>query len=188
MDKPLRADARRNRAKVLEAAEEVFGEHGVGASTEAVAERAGVGIGTVFRHFPTKEALLEAVYMLRLRRLADEADALSGAEDPGAAFFGLFARMVEQSATKSAYAEALAEAGVDLAPSTSQTGHELLRALGGLLSSAQTAGAVRPDIGVPELIALLIGAGRAAEHTRNDPAVRDRTLAILLDGLRPVGQ
>ena len=180
----MRADARRNRAKVLEAAEEVFGTCGTSASTEDVAKRAGVGIGTVFRHFPTKEALLEELYMARLRRLTEEADALADSVDPAAAFFGLFTRMVGESATKNAYVQALAEAGVDIRADASQTGHELLRALGGLLARAQAAGAVRPDVGVPELIALLIGASQAAEHAGSDPVVRERTLAVVLDGLR----
>ena len=69
MSRTLRADARRNRARLLEVADRVFTERGVGAPTEEVARAAGVGIGTVFRHFPTKEALLEAVYVARLRRL-----------------------------------------------------------------------------------------------------------------------
>jgi AcrR family transcriptional regulator len=176
----MRADARRNREKILVAAEEVFGMQGTAASTDDVARTAGVGIGTVFRHFPTKEALLEEIYVVRLRRLIDEADELAGAPDPGSAFFGFFTRLVEQSATKNAYAQALAEAGIDV----KETGRELLRSLGGLLARAQQAGAVRPDVGVPELIALLIGASRAAEHASADPLVRDRTIMILLDGLR----
>jgi AcrR family transcriptional regulator len=79
--KPLRADARRNQARVLETAEAVFAAKGTAASTEEIARQAGVGIGTVFRHFPTKEALLEAVFVGRLRRLADEVDALAAAKD-----------------------------------------------------------------------------------------------------------
>lgn len=75
-ERPLRADARRNRARLLDVAEAVFAEHGVTVSTEEIARTAGVGIGTVFRHFPSKEALLEAVYVARLRRLADDAAAL----------------------------------------------------------------------------------------------------------------
>ncbi len=176
----MRADARRNREKILDAAEEVFGVQGTSASTEDVARTAGVGIGTVFRHFPTKEALLEEIYVARLRRLIDEADRLADAPDPGAAFFGFFTRLVEGSATKNAYAQALAEAGIDV----KETGRELLRSLGGLLARAQRAGAVRPDVGAPELVALLIGANRAAEHTGGDVAVRDRTIAIMIDGLR----
>src|SRR5215211_8227405 len=78
--KPLRADAQRNRARILRAAEEVFAEKGAGASTEEVAARAGVAIGTIFRHFPTKDALLAAIMKRLLARLVEEAGRLSGAD------------------------------------------------------------------------------------------------------------
>jgi AcrR family transcriptional regulator len=182
--RPLRADALRNRARVLEAAEAVFAAHGTAASTEEVARRAGVGIGTVFRHFPTKEALLEAVFVTQLGRLATEADALMGAGDPGEAFFAFFTRVVGHAATKNAFTAALAEAGVDVRATTAETGRELRRALGALLDRAQDAGAVRPDIGLPEVLALLVGASRAAEHVGTDYEVRERTLAVVFDGLR----
>ncbi|GAA0351601.1 TetR/AcrR family transcriptional regulator [Actinoallomurus spadix] len=182
--RPVRADALRNRARVLEAAEAVFAEHGTTASTEQVARRAGVGVGTVFRHFPTKEALLEAVFVARLDRLATEADALMSAEDPGAAFFGFFARVVDHAATKNALSAALAEAGVDVRASTAGTGRELRRALGALLGRAQEAGAVRSDVGLPEILTLLVGASQAAEHVGGDAGVRARALAVVFDGLR----
>ncbi|MCO6010655.1 TetR/AcrR family transcriptional regulator [Actinoallomurus purpureus] len=179
-----RADALRNRARVLEAAEAVFAEQGTTASTEQVARRAGVGVGTVFRHFPTKEVLLEAVFVAQLGRLATEADALMSAEDPGAAFFAFFARVVDHAATKNAFAAALAEAGVDVRATTAETGQELRRALGSLLDRAQEAGAVRRDIGLPEILTLLVGASQAAEHVGGDADVRARALAVIFDGLR----
>ncbi|MCO5998337.1 TetR/AcrR family transcriptional regulator [Actinoallomurus rhizosphaericola] len=182
--RPVRADALRNRARVLEAAEAVFAEHGTTASTEQVARRAGLGVGTVFRHFPTKEALLEAVFVARLDRLATEADGLMSAEDPGEAFFGFFARVVGHAATKNALSAALAEAGVDVRESTAETGRELRRALGALLGRAQEAGAVRPDVGLPEILTLLVGASQAAEHVGGDAEVWTRALAVVFDGLR----
>ena len=184
-DRPLRADARRNRARILEVAEAVFAAKGTAASTEEVAREAGVGIGTVFRHFPTKEALLEAILVGRLRRLTEEAEALSAAEDPGAAFFAFFTRVVEQSATKNAFADALAEAGVDVKHTASQVGQELLRAIDTLLTRAQRAGAVREDVRVTELMALLVGTSRAMEHAGWDADVQARTLRVVFDGLRP---
>ena len=183
-DRPLRADARRNRALLLEAAEAVFAARGVSAPTEEVARAAGVGVGTLFRHFPAKEALLEAVYRARLSRTSDELRDLGTAEDPGAALFGFLADAVAHSATKVAVADALAEAGIDVTASA-QEGHDLAGGLGRLLVRAQEAGAVRPDVGLPELIALLIGASRAAEHAGTDP-VRTRIIGVILDGLRPV--
>ncbi len=182
--RPLRADALRNRVRVLEAAEAVFDVRGTAASTEEVARAAGVGVGTVFRHFPTKEALLEAVYVTRLRKLAVEADALAAAQDPGEAFFTFFARVVGHAATKNAFSAALLEAGVDVRETTAETGRDLKRALADLLGRAQEAGAVRTDVGPAEVMTLLVGASQAAGHTGADARVRDRALAVVLDGLR----
>src|SRR5205814_7441463 len=114
----LRADARRNRCRILEAAESVFAGKGMGASTDEVASAAGVGIGTVFRHFPTKAALLEALLVSKLRRLVDEAEALCSSEDPRGALFAFFTRMLEQSSSKKAFADALAAAGIDVRGAT----------------------------------------------------------------------
>jgi len=183
-DRPLRADARRNRALLLEAAEAVFAARGVSASTEEVARTAGVGVGTLFRHFPTKEALLEAVFRERLQRMAEGLRDLGTADDLGTAFFDFLSDAVAHSATKVALADALAEAGIDAVVSAREK-HDLGGALGQALVRAQEAGAVRPDVGLPELIALLIGASRAAEHAGTDP-VRTRIIGVILDGLRPV--
>src|ERR1700733_14696865 len=109
----LRADARTNRIKVLDAAEEVFGQGGESASTEEVARRAGVGIATVFRHFPTKAALLQAVLARRFERLRAQAEARLDAPDPGAAFFDFFRHLVADAATKIAIGDALLDAGGD---------------------------------------------------------------------------
>src|SRR4051812_6945466 len=98
----MRADARRNRARILETAEAVFAAKGVIASTEEIAREAGLGIGTVFRHFPTKEDLVEAVLLARLGSLARKAAALSE-EQASPAFFTFFEYVVEQAAAKNAY-------------------------------------------------------------------------------------
>lgn len=173
----MRADARRNRERVLEAAGVVFASKGPAASTEEVAAQAGVAIGTVFRHFPTKEALIEAVFVERLRRLAAEADAMANEDDPGAAFFKFFAYAVEQSATKYAFTEGGQATAVQSA--ISLAGKDLHEAMGRLLTRAQHAGAVRDDVRIPEVVALLIGAARAVEHGGT------QVLPLVLDGLRP---
>lgn len=185
--KPLRADARRNRARVLEAAESVFAAKGTGAPTEEVARAAGVGIGTVFRHFPTKEALLEAVLVARLQRFADEAEAVAAADsaDPGGAFFAFLTSWIEMSSAKNAYFEALTAAGVTLPVAKSGIGARLVEALAVLLSRAQDAGAVRKDLVAGELITVIIGVARAAEYAGPDARLRDRVVEILFDGLRP---
>jgi len=165
----------------------VLAEKGTGAPTEEVARVAGVGIGTVFRHFPTKEALLEAVLFARLSRFVDEAETAVAAEsaDPGGAFFTFLGSWVEMSSAKNAYFEALTAAGVTVPVAKSDIGARLLSALGVLLSRAQAAGAVRTDLVVGELIPVIIGVARAAEYAGPDATLRDRAVAILFDGLRP---
>ena len=184
----LRADARRNRARLLEAAEQVFADRGIGASTEEVARQAGVGIGTVFRHFPTKAALLEAVFVGRLTRLGERAAALSESEEPGPAFFTFVALVVDQALSKNDFGDELAAAGVNVQAVASGVSGEFARAMTVLLGNAQQAGAVRPDIGVGELKAVLVGASRAVEQGGDDPATRARILAVTLDGLRPAAK
>jgi AcrR family transcriptional regulator len=183
--RPLRADARRNRARLLEVAERVFADRGIEASTEEIARQAGVGVGTVFRHFPTKEALLEAVFTGRLTRLGERAAALSESEEPGPAFFTFVALVVDQASSKNAFADALAAAGVNVQAVASGVSGEFAGAMTALLSNAQQAGVVRPDIGVGELKAVLVGASRAVEQGGENPATRARILAVMLDGLRP---
>jgi AcrR family transcriptional regulator len=181
--RPLRADARRNRAALLEAAQQVFATKGVTAATEEVARAAGVGIGTLFRHFPTKEALLEAVYRARLRAIADEARGLAGADDPGAALLDFFRDTVVNSGPKLAVTDALAAAGFELKPAEVPEARALGDALRVLLVRAQQAGAVRADLGLRELIALLVGASSAVRFAEND-AIRVRTIEVIVDGLR----
>jgi AcrR family transcriptional regulator len=183
--RPMRADARRNRARLLEVAERVFADRGIEASTEEIARQAGVGVGTVFRHFPTKEALLEAVFTGRLTRLGERAAALSESEEPGPAFFTFVALVVDQASTKNAFADALAAAGVNVQAVASGVSGEFAGAMTALLSNAQQAGVVRPDIGVGELKAVLVGASRAVEQGGENPAIRARILAVMLDALRP---
>ncbi|MEU6647388.1 helix-turn-helix domain-containing protein [Saccharomonospora sp. NPDC046836] len=179
-----RADAVRNRSRVLAAADEVFVEKGTAASTEEVAKRAGVGVGTVFRHFPTKEELLEAVYEERLRQVGAEAAELAERADAGKAFHEFFTRLVENAGTKQTLSEALAAAGVDVDDAASPVRAQVRDSLGTLLDRAQQAGGVRRDVGVDEVIALLIGASQATRWTL-DISMRARTLNVILDGLRP---
>ena len=184
-DRPLRADARRNRAKVLDAADAVFAARGTGASTEEIAQAAGVGVGTVFRHFPTKEALLEAVYFARLERLSDQVRAAAESSDPGTAFRTEISRIVHASPLKNAIADALAAAGIERDRLKEGTGGRVGEALALLLRRAQDAGAVRRDVDVPTLMALLIGAAQGVESAGDDPDRRARVVTVLLDGLRP---
>lgn len=184
----LRADARRNRERVLEAADAVFSESGPTASTEEVSRRAGVAIGTVFRHFPTKEALLEAVVVGRLEQLIVEAEQLVDAADAGAAFVTFFRRWIELSATKHQFAAALAHSGADVEDIKSthpEVVQELHEAVAGLLARAQDVGSVRQDLSASDAIALMVGASRAHEHVGPDPTRRAHLLSVTIDGLRP---
>jgi AcrR family transcriptional regulator len=178
----LRADAQRNRRRILEAAETVFAAKGPAASTEEIAQTAGVGIGTVFRHFPTKEELLRAIIEKVATRLAEDTERLLIEGDPATAFYAFFTRMVEESAQKKTVVDLLAEAGVDI--TVAKPLHVLRQAVQDLLANAQRAGTVREDVGVPEAMALLVGVCQAALHTAWEPDVRARTLEIVFDGLR----
>jgi len=180
----VRADARDNRARIMTAADEVFGQS-PSASTDDVARLAGVGIATVFRHFPTKTELLEAVLTLRLERLRDRALELAASDDPGTAFFGFFTQVVSESASKLAIAEALTSAGSVAGASARAAGQGMREAFDGLLTRAQRGGAVRSDARFPEVYALLIGASRGATAVGLEPDVRDRMLALIYDGLKP---
>jgi AcrR family transcriptional regulator len=182
VEPPLRADARRNRARLLAAAEEVLTAKGPAASTDEIAKAAGVGIGTLFRHFPTKDALIEGVLAARMRRMTDEATRLAATGDGLEVFLR---HAVDQAEVKNALAGLLTSAGVDLAATVEGVRDELMTALGALLSNAQKSGAARLDLQVAELIGLLAGASRAVEFAGSDPAARERILTVILDGLRP---
>jgi len=180
-----RADARANRLRILDVAEEVFGEGGESASTEEVARLAGVGIATVFRHFPTKAALLEAVLARRFDRLREQAEALLNAADPGKAFLGFFRYLVADAPAKIGIAEALLDAGGDGGGEAAQASTELRRAFGALLQRAQQAGVIRDDVELPEVYALLVGVSRAAAREHLDEQVKARMLTIVFEGLAP---
>jgi AcrR family transcriptional regulator len=180
----LRADAQRNRDRVLEAAEAVLARDGLSASMRTIAEHAGVGLGTIYRQFPNQEALYQAIIVERMRRLIAQAQDLLSAEDPGAAFFGFFTSIVETSTRQKVLADVLAEAGVDPKAGMSHIGRDMRTATEALLTRAQRAGALREDLHTPELWALLTAACLAAEHNQWSRQLRTRTLAILFDGLR----
>ncbi|GAB2845723.1 hypothetical protein GCM10027176_56930 [Actinoallomurus bryophytorum] len=107
---------------------------------------------------------------------------------PGEAFFAFFSRVAGHAANKNAFSAALMEAGVDVREATAETGQDLKRALAALLTRAQETGAVRRDVGLPEVMTLLVGASQAAEHVGGDQNVRARALAVVFDGLRAAGR
>jgi AcrR family transcriptional regulator len=174
--RPLRADAARNREKVLRAAREAFAESGYGVPLDEIAARAGVGPGTVYRHFPAKEALFEAVVTARITDLVSDARARGDAADPGEAFFGFLTRIGGEAAVKRDLPDAISIAG--------SLREDLFAALDVLLRRAQRAGAVRAGIRTPDLIVLLKGMIASLADSA-DPGLHERVLAVLADGLRP---
>ncbi|MFC4049475.1 TetR/AcrR family transcriptional regulator [Actinomadura syzygii] len=183
--RPMRADARRNRARILAAAEEVFAERGASASTEEVASRAGVAVGTVFRHFPTKRDLLAAIMKLLRRRLVDRAEALIADGDPATAFFDYFTYLVESSAEIGTVVGALAEEGTAVEPG--EQIKALTQAFGALLAAAQEVGTARPDARLDEVMALVTATAHGALAAGWSADLRRRTLTLVLDALRPRG-
>jgi AcrR family transcriptional regulator len=181
--RPLRADAKRNREAVLQAARTAFATEGLTVALDEVARRAGVGPGTLYRHFPTKEALIEAVVHDRLRRLADEGAALAQSPDPGAAFFAFLDRLAAEAGPKRDLFDALASAGVEVGSAVTATADDLRSQITVLLTRAQLAGAVRADLGRAELTALLSGMLFAMQPRPG--ADRAVVLSVFRDGLRP---
>jgi AcrR family transcriptional regulator len=150
---------------------------------QEIARRAGVGTGTVSRHFPTKESLFEAVVLVRASGLAEQAARLARSGDPGAAFFEYFALLITEGAANLGMAEALMGAGYDLDAACLRDGIDLKGALDGLLVRAQRAGAVRADVNGDDVKALMTSC-LSRTPTQADPAARDRMIAIATQGLR----
>jgi AcrR family transcriptional regulator len=152
-----RADALRNRERVLEAARAVFGAGGPEASLEAVAKQAGVGIGTLYRHFPTREALFEAVYRREVQQLVDLAEQLKLDAAPTEALRLWMRSNVEFVAIKKGMSEALALAAHGSSELSAFTFDRLTRAVGDLLDRAVAAGEMRDDISPEDLLRALVG-------------------------------
>jgi AcrR family transcriptional regulator len=183
--RPMRADARRNYARLLEAASAAFISRGADdVSLEEIARRAGVGIGTLYRHFPTRQALLEAVYRDQVESLSARAGELLATESPQDALAEWLRAMVKFSSTKRSMITALlATLGTD-SELLSACATVIRTAAQALLARGQQAGVVRPDADAGDLIRLVHAVNIATEKAA-DPGQADRMLALILDGLRP---
>jgi AcrR family transcriptional regulator len=180
----MRADAHRNRGRIIEAATELIERDGLGVPLDEIARHAGVGPGTVHRHFASKETLFAAIVVDRVGQVAAAARALAAAGDPGDALVGALAAMLAEGERSSALKAALAGTDFDLRTAAPHAAADLRDAVGVLLSRAQQAGAIRRDVDTTDVMALLAGAFAAAQHSGGDP-VRAATLAtVLFDGLR----
>lgn len=167
-------------------AQQLFAHDGLGVSLDEIARRAGVGPGTVHRHFPSKEALYLAVAIDQLEHLVAEAEALAETDDPEAVFT-LLSRMIANGAENAVVKSALTAAEFDLRTAAPNVAADLTRHVGDLLHRAHQAGAVRRDVTAEELMALVAGAFAAIRHANAETSrTRSAHLArIILDGIRP---
>jgi AcrR family transcriptional regulator len=180
--RPLRADAARNRARVLEVAYDTFAAEGLAVPIDEIARRAGVGAGTIYRHFPTKEALFQAVIEDRMHRLVDDGRALLETAGPGEALFVYLRSLVLQwGAGDRGLVDALAGFGIDIAAAAPDAEDAFLAMLDELLRAAQQAGTARTDIGVREVKAIMVGC-QAMEAYNAELA--ERVTDVVVDGLR----
>jgi AcrR family transcriptional regulator len=178
---PMRADARRNRERLLAAAAAAFAEHGADASLEDIARRAGVGIGTLYRHFPTRLALQEGVFRAQVETVCARGRELAEDPSPGDAFAAWLRGLTGFLATKRGLSHALISTLGKDSELISSCGQELRATAEQLLERAQRAGAVREDLTAMDVMRLMHGIGVAVEHA---PGEADRMLCLMLDGMR----
>ncbi|MFE2035386.1 TetR/AcrR family transcriptional regulator [Streptomyces scopuliridis] len=185
VERPLRADAQRNRDKILAAAVRVFSEEGLDAHFERIAKEAGVGSGTLYRNFPTREALIEAAYRNEVARLCDAVPGLLAAMPPGEALRAWTRRFIDYATAKLGMADAL-RAVVASGTNPYADSHEMIQAaLSSLMEAGTAAGEIRSDIRPTDMFAALAGiALTSAKPEQREQA--ERLLDLTLDGLRPV--
>jgi len=179
--RPKRADARRNYEKVMAAAREAFAEGGEATSLEEIARRAGVGIGTLYRHFPNRQALVEALYANEVEEVSRSAEELAGLE-PWEALNRWFERLIAYLATKRALAVELTNYLDKDAPLFQACRASLFAAGEPLLKRAQDAGVARRDVEFSDVMHMVIGISKIPSA---DPQQIERILRVALDGLRP---
>ncbi|MGV9798785.1 TetR/AcrR family transcriptional regulator [Mycobacterium sp. NPDC003449] len=180
--RPLRADAVRNRARVLEVAYQAFATDGLMIAIDEIARRAGVGAGTVYRHFPTKDLLVQAVLVERMRSIVESGRAFLKTEGPEDALFVFIRSMVLDWGADRGLVETLAGSGFDFDKSVPDAEKEFRNLLRRLLHAAQRAGTARRDVSADEVKALMIGCQASQMY---DASLAESVTRIALDGLRP---
>jgi AcrR family transcriptional regulator len=181
--RPLRADARRNRERVISAAGVVFADQGRDAQMDDVARRAGVGVGTVYRHFPTKEALIEALAIDRFEKVVAVGKEALLNPDPWAAFEGAIWAGAELTASDRSFTEIVGElTGPMQLPERLE--RDMRETYGELMRRAQAAGALRADLVFDDMPMFMCGIGLGARKTHACPDAWKRHVAIVIDGLR----
>ncbi|MDF2709050.1 helix-turn-helix domain-containing protein [Nonomuraea muscovyensis] len=179
---PLRADAQRNREKILSAAVRVFAEEGLNAHLERIAKEAGVGSGTLYRNFPTREILIEAAYRNELAKLCDAAPELLATLPPVEALRAWMGRFIDYATAKFGMADALRALVESGANPYAQSHEMMLAALASLLDAAVRAGEIRSDIGATDMFAALTGIALASGKPEQREQA-ERLLDLTLDGL-----
>ncbi|MET7428473.1 helix-turn-helix domain-containing protein [Streptomyces flaveolus] len=184
--RPMRADARRNYERLLKVAAEAFAEHGENASLDDIAKRAGVGSGTLYRHFPTRQALLEAAYVDRIEALGARADELAAERPPGEALMEwlheLAVRTLQVRGMKALLSSAVTEQSS--AAALTACGTVVKSAVTRLVEAAQAEGALRRDVEPIEVLRLAHGVASAAELAGVGEGEIRRYLGLLTEGLR----
>ena len=184
-NRSLRADARRNRERILESAREVFAEFGAGAQIDDVARRAGVGVGTVYRHFPTKEALMVELVRQKFRLFAERARQALGADlEPFEALVGVMRQNAETAAADAATQLALIGAGEHIWSQAQDEQEELLAATDELIERARQAGTIRSDVRATDIGMLMCGVCASMGFSTRGFAW-ERHLELVTDMLRP---
>ncbi|MFI6761034.1 TetR family transcriptional regulator [Micromonospora sp. NPDC050417] len=183
--RPLRADAARNRARVLRVAYETFAEEGAGVPIDEIARRAGVGAGTVYRHFPTKESLLQAIVADRMHQVVERART-QAETDPGEGLYAFLFQMAEQGASDLGFSDALAGTGFDLAEALPDAEREFMGMVADILARAQRAGTVRPDVRAADVKTLIVGL-QAMRRFRDDDELMRRVYPVIRAGLAVPG-
>ncbi|MFJ4838551.1 TetR/AcrR family transcriptional regulator [Streptomyces sp. NPDC088746] len=182
--RPMRADARRNYDRLLSVARVSFAAHGTDASLEDIARRAGVGIGTLYRHFPNRQALMNAVFQEALTALLDRSRELARSDRPCAALVEWLGAIVTHAGEYHGLAQALMSASGDRTSALTSCHVPLRQAGDRLLTRAKSSGSVRADVSIDDLLQLTNAIALAAEQTPSDPALADRLLRLTLRGLK----
>jgi AcrR family transcriptional regulator len=185
--RPMRADARRNYEQLLRVARDVFTAHGPDASLEEIARRAGVGVGTLYRHFPTRRDLYEAVIRDHAEALAVLADELRDSPSPGEALATWLRAELVHSAKFGGLGAAVMNSLTDEETTLSEACRSMHASAAAMLTRAQEAGVVRSDVDASSLLRLVNAIAVANEHVADGAAKADHLLSIVLDGLRPQG-
>jgi AcrR family transcriptional regulator len=181
-ERHFRVDARRNRERVLEAANALLAIRGVEVSVDEIAQRAHVGVGTLYRNFPTKRELLEALLVARIEPLVVAAREAADAADVGEAFVGFVRHLSDEFANFKALADAMAASGIDIDVAKRAVSAELFAAIGDLFERGQRAGRIRPDVTLADVSAMMSGLGHA-DPAFMDPSQRSRCVALVCDSL-----